>query len=95
MTRPLIVAGRALTCRVALVDEDGTSRPLGLVEHEVTAVDLFESLPELDTDDDEILVVELWEESERVRWLRDEREVEASIANVLLDGRLEEILGEA
>lgn len=96
MTRPLVVDGRAVTVRVAVVDGDtGESRDLGRVLHEVTAVELFEHLPERDTDDDSVIVVELWEENEWVRWLRDEREIEREIADVLLDGHLDELLASA
>lgn len=84
---------RFVSCRLAVVDVEGSSRDLGRIVHEVPAVDLFERLPERDTDgDEEYLVVELWEEDERMRWLRDEREVERELADVLIDGRLDELL---
>lgn len=90
------MTGPALwTCRVATYDESGEARDLGRVVHEVPAPALFDALPERFTDDEVVLVVELWEETERLRWLRDEREVEAELADVLLDGRLEELLGSA
>lgn len=81
-----------LTVRLAYVDPDLEDHDLGRISHEVRPRDLWESLPDRDTDADEYLIVTLWEEDERRRVLRDEREVEWRIADALVEGRLEELL---
>lgn len=86
---------RVATLRLVLVrdqDEELEFRDLGRVTHEVEPLDLWGQLPDRDTDDDEFLVLELWSEDERFRWLLDEREVDRSIAVALTEGRLDELI---
>lgn len=81
-----------LTLRLAYVDPDLEDHDLGRITHEVRPADVWHSLPDLDTDADEYLIVTLWEEDERRRILRDEREVEWRIADALVEGQLEDLL---
>lgn len=69
---------------------------LGRVTHEVTPAQLFRALPDdLDTEREEWWVAELWEETERVRWLLDEREIDDALAMDLTEGEAWDLLATA
>lgn len=88
-----------LSVRLAVVVEEEAERvevvDLGRVHHEVRPAELWARVESLEEEDGSPYLVQAWEEDERIRVLRDEREVDRVIAEALTEGRLDQLIADA